>query len=339
MEWADGVDLGTWIEHNLENKNELLRMAAQWRGMIASLNGAKIAHGNLEESNVIVTPQNGLKLIDYDNVCIPSLRGSPLVKPPNPHWNHPKLTCNKVDQVMDQFPATVGYLTLLAVAENPRLVHKHLRRDGSLLSADDYAAPRQSQILSALSRSEHDGFKKLVAKVIEWCSNRADAMGFEEAVSDCAVSLPNQHPRLRVTPLQSPEPLPKRMQQDESGQGVGDDKVPRVITRGSKALIYRWSKRTIFVTLISLLLLLSTSSYLIWPANDECINLPFDLEPVPWAPFAQFEILSDRGDKLMTRRADDPVVCLPPGDYGYQFIDENGKVFGKRSTGFTVRGQ
>lgn len=334
MEWIDGVDLGTWISENSTNRDELLRMAAQWRGMIASLNGARIAHGNLESTNVIITSQNRLRLIDYENVWVPPLSGDSLIKPPHPNWEHPRRTGEKIDEGMDQFPAFVGYFTLLAAAEKPKLVSEHLDDDKVLFSADDFTAPDKSKVLNALNRSKAAGFKELVAKMLEWCAKGPDAMDFEGAVSDCNLPLPDMHPKSR-----KPQFGPKKgitIKQTEPDPGDDDDKVSEAIPDPDSKPLPFWRRWRIPEAAIGLLALLIVVWFLIPPPLPP-VEVTFDLIPNPWKDYAQFQILSKDGDVLMTRSASDSIVCLPPGEYGYQFVDDNGKEFGRRKHGFSVR--
>ena len=74
MEWVEGESLIPYIEKNLANSGALLGLAARWFEMMKSLRQSSIAHGDLQHGNVLVA--NGeFKLVDYDGMFVPSLRG------------------------------------------------------------------------------------------------------------------------------------------------------------------------------------------------------------------------------------------------------------------------
>ena len=74
MEWVQGELLSQYVERHLHNPSDLQQLAARWIEMTKALHANSIAHGDLQERNVLVV--NGqLKLVDYDGMFVPALSG------------------------------------------------------------------------------------------------------------------------------------------------------------------------------------------------------------------------------------------------------------------------
>lgn len=56
MEWVEGEPLHTFVMRHVHDAKTLLALAAQWRGLVNSLRGSRLAHGDLQHGNVLVTP-------------------------------------------------------------------------------------------------------------------------------------------------------------------------------------------------------------------------------------------------------------------------------------------
>jgi len=74
MEWVEGLTLNTFIQRNITNRRTLLNLAKRWRGLVNSLVGNRLAHGDLQHGNVMVTAEQELCLVDYDGMYVPRLK-------------------------------------------------------------------------------------------------------------------------------------------------------------------------------------------------------------------------------------------------------------------------
>ena len=151
MEWAEGNTLCDFIEHNLQDAGCLKAAAAEFQKMVATLHAHQISHGDLQDGNILLK-RNGtdveIKLIDYDSVFVPALRGQPDTIVGVPAYQHPQRIARGIGaaEKMDYFSELVIYLSLLSLAEKPDLwsqfgapTEKRL-----LFIAEDFKNPDQS---------------------------------------------------------------------------------------------------------------------------------------------------------------------------------------------------
>src|SRR5260370_30145657 len=90
MEWITAKQLIPWIETRLADRAALARLAEGFAALVASLEAAGIAHGDLQHGNLLVTARGDLKLIDYDGMYVPALRNSPAMELGQPNYQHPR---------------------------------------------------------------------------------------------------------------------------------------------------------------------------------------------------------------------------------------------------------
>ena len=63
MDWAEGDPLGVWLDRHAGDRRALERLRGQFAALAAFLEKHDIAHGDIQNGNVIISPQ-GLKLVD-----------------------------------------------------------------------------------------------------------------------------------------------------------------------------------------------------------------------------------------------------------------------------------
>jgi serine/threonine protein kinase len=142
MEYVPGYQLGDFIAENYWSSQKMHLLCDAWTHMIHEVEEARIAHGDLDLSNVFVqydTERTSihLKLIDYDNTWIPEFeRDYPLPEHGHRPFQHPafygtpKAIFNKE---IDRFSALVIYISLKALALRPNLYEKFGADDSRLL--------------------------------------------------------------------------------------------------------------------------------------------------------------------------------------------------------------
>ncbi len=169
MEWAEGEPLNRFVEHNLGNPGNLVQLAARWRGVIGSLRGLGIAHNDLQHGNVMV--QDGrLRLVDYDGIFLPSFHGEDSPEFGHKNYQHPQRTPKHYDAQIDNFPALVVYLSLLALSADPELWGPFNNDDNLLLTQRDYANPEDSECLRTLKQSPDARVRNLAAQLERYCA-------------------------------------------------------------------------------------------------------------------------------------------------------------------------
>lgn len=156
MEWLQGDLLSTYIERHLQNPNALKQLAQRWLIMAKKLKQAHIAHGDLQDGNVLVV--NGtIKLVDYDGMFVPGLANKPSYEQGHPNYQHPQReTSRHFGPKLDHFSLWVIYLSLVALSVDPGIWSKVNGGDQCLIfRKEDFERPSQSKVLNLL-RSHTD---------------------------------------------------------------------------------------------------------------------------------------------------------------------------------------
>lgn len=202
MEWVEGESLHTFVERHLHNPHALLNLAAQWRVVVNSLHANRLAHGDLQHDNVRVTPQGQIRLVDYDAMFVPALRGELSPEIGHANFQHPKRTRNDYNEKLDNFAALVIYTSLLALAAHPSLWQQFHKGENLIFSANDYKAPRQSAVLQRLKRSTNAEVHKLADQMERCCAGSVtQTPKLEEVVAALSV----QQGSVSHTATQKPE--------------------------------------------------------------------------------------------------------------------------------------
>ena len=124
MEWVKGETLFDWLQHRAEarDKKSIRLVAEKWQRTIQDLSKAKIAHGDLQHGNVMITPGGDIKLVDYDGMCVPALVGRRNLEIGVEPYQHPSLDGEtKLSLDLDNFSAAFIYVGLRALAVEPDL--------------------------------------------------------------------------------------------------------------------------------------------------------------------------------------------------------------------------
>lgn len=120
MEWLDGQTLDLYVGQIKHNREAMVSLANQWLGVVESLAGAKIAHGDLQHGNVMVCGGQ-LRLIDFDGMYVPAMKGWKSSELGHQHYQHPLRSAEYFDDTLDRFSSLVIYLSVIALAEAPDL--------------------------------------------------------------------------------------------------------------------------------------------------------------------------------------------------------------------------
>lgn len=119
-EWAEGQTLEYEMRRaaHYRSAERFAALAQAFEAMAAELIAQPWAHGDLKPSNIIVTPQDTLRLLDYDGAYLPELSGEAAVETGTPACNHP-LRGDRYDKHIDDYPIALIAASLRALAAHP----------------------------------------------------------------------------------------------------------------------------------------------------------------------------------------------------------------------------
>lgn len=140
MPWAEGRPLNLAVEDLLGDPLRLEALAHGFTGVVRSLADAGIAHGDLQNGNVLVDERGAIRLVDLDGVWVPSLVGRPPDEAGHRCFQHRSRSSADWGRGMDGFSALLIHTSLLALASDPTLWEYH-QSENLILSSDDLAVP------------------------------------------------------------------------------------------------------------------------------------------------------------------------------------------------------
>jgi len=149
MKWMDGEPLNFYLENNRYNKTKLQTLLSDFLNMVAELESSGIAHGDLQQGNIIVK-NDRLFLIDYDGMYLPTLSGLKSNELGHPNFQHPQRSANHYNAKIDRFSAIVIYLSLRALIIKPTL-WKYNNGENIILKSQDIADLKNSTVITELN--------------------------------------------------------------------------------------------------------------------------------------------------------------------------------------------
>ncbi|MFD0394279.1 hypothetical protein ACFQ3Z_25855 [Streptomyces nogalater] len=152
MAWVEGTSLITWIERNVRDTAAVLRTAERFAALVADLERLGVAHGDLQHGNLLVAADSTLRLVDYDGMYVPALKGQGATENGHRNYQSPTRTSADFGPSIDRFSAWVIYLSLVAIATDPALWDQLHDAQGEflILKEDDFKEPRSSPAWSLL---------------------------------------------------------------------------------------------------------------------------------------------------------------------------------------------
>ena len=191
MTWVEGKRLDRFVEDNLSRPDLILDVCARWRGANGSLRGLNIAHNDLQHGNIMVQADDSLRLVDYDGIFLPQFSGEPSPELGHAQFQHPLRKTNDYGEYIDNFPALVLYLSLLALSVDPGLWQRFYTQENLILSKSDYADPAKSECFRALNNNPHPTVRYLAEKLQHLCSVPVDQVPeLEDILSGAPVTSP-----------------------------------------------------------------------------------------------------------------------------------------------------
>lgn len=156
MPWAEGRPLNLLVEDLLTDPRRLQSLAELFLDVLDELRESGMAHGDLQNGNVLVTGDLAISLVDLDGVWVPSLAGNPPAETGHLCFQHRARSTRHWGPEMDTFSGFLIYVSLVALSVDPELWRFH-QGENLILSAQDLQQAPNSEAWRALmeSRSVH----------------------------------------------------------------------------------------------------------------------------------------------------------------------------------------
>jgi hypothetical protein len=154
MDWVEGDTLGVWLDTKSSKAADLQSARAQFRTISSFLEKEGIAHGDIQNGNVMMAP-SGPRLIDYDGMFVPAMKPGSGSEMGHKHFQHPRRCASDFGPKMDRFSFIALDLSLAAVIDDKTLYPK-FRQGGEtiIFTANDFVDPQNSAIFQILLNNQ-----------------------------------------------------------------------------------------------------------------------------------------------------------------------------------------
>ncbi len=175
MDWVTGTTLGEYIEQNYKTRNNVDQLRRSFAQMEADLTLRQIAHGDIQNGNILVLPQGQLRLIDYDGMFVPGMSTGGGSELGHKNFQHPNRTAADFSQTIDRFSFLVVDLSLWTLTLKPDLFQRFSTGENILFSANDFADPSTSQVFQALKAIPDPAYQKTLIHFETVCKSPLSA--------------------------------------------------------------------------------------------------------------------------------------------------------------------
>ena len=170
MQWINGRTLDQYVEGLVEDDDTagIAKLVTAWRNLLARMQLAEFAHGDLQHGNVLVDASGRLRLVDFDCSWIKPFAGkSPPAESGHRNYQRPGRLWG---QWMDTFPGLVIYTSLLALSRNTGLWNAFNDGDNLLFRLEDFDPPHQTDVWKHLSKVGGGELDPIVDRLKECCA-------------------------------------------------------------------------------------------------------------------------------------------------------------------------
>lgn len=155
MDWVSARPLKDYISICLRNNDvaAIRHLADDFKNMVQCLHEHKISHGDLQHGNILVKNDGSIILVDYDSMYVPGLDGyADEIKGLDGYQHKARNRIKEVTPVADYFSELIIYISLVAIAENPKLWHQYdiENTETMLFTKDDLSLPESSSVFHSL---------------------------------------------------------------------------------------------------------------------------------------------------------------------------------------------
>lgn len=175
MPWIEGETLGFVLNRVCakENRKGLAAITTAWANLCLDMLSKGIAHGDLKHDNVLVTPDGQLRLIDYDSMFAPPLKGLRAVLLGGASYQHPRRETRHFDRTLDHFSMLVITLSLRALTVDPSLCGTFNTGENIILGRNDFLSGGRTELMDRLLKSPDPLVRKWTALLIKVCRARS----------------------------------------------------------------------------------------------------------------------------------------------------------------------
>ena len=150
MDWIEGETMETYIAANYTDTHAMAMLCYRFCKMAAWLRSQSFAHGDIKPDNIMVRPDGTLKLVDYDGMFVPAMKGQKSPTIGTKDFSHPLRTIDDFDETIDDFALASIALSLKAISLDPSLLQNYGASDRLLFSAADHLDLSKSNTMTAL---------------------------------------------------------------------------------------------------------------------------------------------------------------------------------------------
>lgn len=170
MDWVNGMEIDRYIGEYINDSQVLLRLDKQLQQLRADLQRVGIAHGDLQHGNIMVDQHGELKLVDYDGMYVPALRGIPPLEIGHPNYQPPNRSLDDFGDRLDEFSFNVISLSLRALATKPDLWQIfHEDNKNLIFRQNDFQQPESSPVFQSIATIPDDETRNLCDQLIRQC--------------------------------------------------------------------------------------------------------------------------------------------------------------------------
>lgn len=172
MEWVSGKTLIETVAEMVRtnDKKGLNALADAWERLLIDMKSHGVIHADLHPENVIVSPGNRLRLVDYDTLIAPGFTPDATSAGGMTTYFHPSYARNQESRpatpYLDDFGAINILLSLRALAVNPA---RRKSSDYLLFSDDDIETPTTSTLFFDLLHCSNTRTVELANAFFEEC--------------------------------------------------------------------------------------------------------------------------------------------------------------------------
>ena len=208
MDWVEGQKLHKYVGDNLGRPDRIRQLCDQLVKVTKDMQILSIAHNDLQHGNVMVQADGKIRLVDYDGFYLPRFQGQPSPEAGEINYQHPLRTNRDYGIFVDNFPALVIYLSLLALSVDSEL-WRHNEGDHLIFTKADYIDPANSDCFRALKASQDPSVRHLAEYLERCCSIPVEQIpNLEEILNGAPTpSAPAQPVQSTATPA-APPPSP-----------------------------------------------------------------------------------------------------------------------------------
>jgi hypothetical protein len=121
MEWAEGESLASYVYRHRRDPAKLHSLRAALNELAAHLAVHELAHGDLQPGNMLIDQRGQIRLIDYDGLFVPELRGMQSLQLGHENFQHPARGAQHFDERLDFFAFCALDLALRSLSQRPSL--------------------------------------------------------------------------------------------------------------------------------------------------------------------------------------------------------------------------